>query len=105
MRRKPKSVTYSKFIKESVALYGTSTITLEQAVEAGLMFYWTGTPCIKGHVTFRYVSNNNCRQCTIDRNELKNFGPKGENTKGKVETKLYELELSRLNGDLDYEFD
>ena len=42
-------------------------ITRTEAREAGLTLYFTGKPCVKaGHVSERYVSSANCKQCSLD---------------------------------------
>lgn len=38
-------------------------ITLKEAREQRLRYYFTGQPCIKGHIGKRYVSAKTCCQC------------------------------------------
>lgn len=39
-------------------------ISKEQAIERGLIKYFTGEPCVNGHVCERYVSNDFCFECS-----------------------------------------
>ena len=41
----------------------TNECSRQAAREAGLSRYCTGQPCAKGHVSERYVSNNQCVEC------------------------------------------
>jgi 5-methylcytosine-specific restriction endonuclease McrA len=34
-----------------------------EARRTGSMLYWTGNPCQKGHIAFRFTSNRNCVEC------------------------------------------
>lgn len=38
-------------------------ISREEAAKLGLNKYFTGKPCKRGHVTFRYVTNTKCLDC------------------------------------------
>jgi hypothetical protein len=38
-------------------------ITLKEAKESGLKFYFTGIKCKHGHISKRYVTNRNCHEC------------------------------------------
>lgn len=40
------------------------TISRDDARRAGLKHYFTGQPCVHGHVDKRLVSNNGCMECT-----------------------------------------
>lgn len=42
-------------------------ISRAQAREGGLNLYFSGKPCLRGHVVFRRVDNGNCCQCHLDR--------------------------------------
>ncbi len=42
-------------------------ITLKEAREKGLKFYFTGTPCKRGHVVKRYVLGRTCVACEKQR--------------------------------------
>jgi hypothetical protein len=35
-----------------------------EALEKGLRFYFTGKPCVKGHISQRYTNNRNCCECS-----------------------------------------
>lgn len=50
-------------------------ITLEQALELGIKYYFTGVKCVNGHIDKRYVNTYICYQCKRDinkRNRLNN---------------------------------
>jgi hypothetical protein len=38
-------------------------ISRETAVQLGLKRYFTGVPCIHGHISERYVASNECVEC------------------------------------------
>ena len=38
----------------------------KEALERGLRFYFTGRPCVRGHVDYRLTSCRQCRQCWKD---------------------------------------
>lgn len=42
-------------------------VSLEEAQERGLKFYYTGIACKRGHVDYRYTSSKTCVQCLRDR--------------------------------------
>lgn len=39
--------------------------TRKEALAQGLKHYFTGKPCLRGHVVKRYVRNNNCQYCHL----------------------------------------
>ncbi len=39
-------------------------ITRKEALSLGLRRYYSGRPCIHGHISERYVCNNHCIACT-----------------------------------------
>lgn len=44
-----------------------SLISIAEAREQGLLWYFTGKPCAKGHIAKRSISNRECRRCVDDR--------------------------------------
>jgi 5-methylcytosine-specific restriction endonuclease McrA len=38
-------------------------VTLAEAREAGLLYYFTGKPCKRGHIAERHVSGRSCLEC------------------------------------------
>ena len=38
-------------------------VSRETAVQLGLKRYFTGVPCIHGHISERYVASNECVEC------------------------------------------
>lgn len=44
-----------------------STVTIKQARQSGEKRYFTGKPCINGHVAERLVSSNTCVACSAGR--------------------------------------
>ena len=46
-------------------------ITRKDAKEKGLKHYFTGKPCINGHIEKRFVSNTHCPKCELERARLK----------------------------------
>lgn len=100
-----RSATFINFNAKAMELFGTSKITRDQAVSKGLVFYWTGIECDRGHLTFRYVSNRMCRQCKQEDNSLSNYGDDhaGLDTKNAIDDLEYRLELKRLEKEFDYD--
>ena len=37
--------------------------TLQEARQQGINTYYTGTPCVHGHTTYRYVNDRRCSEC------------------------------------------
>lgn len=105
MKRKSKTDTLMKFTKDATKLFGSNHITREQAVSADLKFYWTGKPCVRGHVTFRYVDNRVCRQCALDNFALQTYGDSHAELeiKNNIDDIEYRLELKRLEKEYDYD--
>lgn len=48
-------------------------ITRKEAKELGLVFYFTGEECIKGHISDRYVSTNKCCECLEEQKAENSF--------------------------------
>lgn len=48
-----------------------AVVTIADARERGLKWYFTGEPCPRGHVAKRSLSNRTCRQCDRDRRAAK----------------------------------
>jgi hypothetical protein len=46
----------------------------DMAQASGLIYFYTGVPCMRGHDTLRYVTNGACRDCTNRKR-----GPQGTN--------------------------
>lgn len=42
-------------------------LSFEEAKERGFIAYWTGVPCVNGHLSHRYVAKGVCIEC--DRNQ------------------------------------
>ena len=109
MKRNSKAMTLNIFTEKAMKLFGTTKITREQAKDYGLVFYWSGEPCGKGHLTFRYTKSCDCRQCALqgafDRNHPELAVPSEEVQSRKVlENLKYELELKKLEKE-DYDYD
>ena len=104
-----KEKTLKIFSAKAMKLFGTTKITRVQAKEHGLVFYWPGEKCGKGHLTFRYTKTCDCRTCALqgafERNnpELAASSEEVEIRKA-IEKAKYDLELERLNR-YDYDYD
>jgi len=46
--------------------YSKLPATQQRAKELGIVHYFTGKKCTKGHVSFRYASSGNCAQCITE---------------------------------------
>jgi len=45
-------------------------ITRQQAIDKGVLVYFTGKPCLNGHIVNRYTLNGACIECLrVARNE------------------------------------
>jgi len=38
----------------------------QEAIVKGLVHYYTGRPCVRGHLSKRYTSNSHCVQCVFE---------------------------------------
>jgi hypothetical protein len=45
--------------------------TRQDAINAGARHYFTGKPCLRGHLSPRYTESCNCLQCYVERIEAK----------------------------------
>lgn len=43
-------------------------LSRKQAMQKGLIHYFTGKPCHKGHITYRFVKTGHCADCATERN-------------------------------------
>ncbi len=77
--------------------FGINKATKEQAILYGFKFYWTGKECANGHLTYRYVSSDKCRQCSLDACKIKNGYGKSEEelSMGKVRAKIEDYKLGK----------
>jgi len=39
-------------------------ISRKEAVDSGLKFYFTGVPCVRGHIAKRYTAKSYCLECS-----------------------------------------
>lgn len=46
-------------------------ISLNEARQSGVSRYFTGKPCVRGHVAERMVSTRTCTQCKLDRESIR----------------------------------
>lgn len=53
-------------------------ISRKDALLNGLSFYFTGKPCIKGHIVDRYVVSGNCTQCNADAHKTRRIQKQNE---------------------------
>ena len=44
----------------------TAKITKEEATKKGLVRFFTGSPCIRGHISERRVSSGECVECNLE---------------------------------------
>ena len=47
-------------------------ISREEALDKGLRHYYTGKPCVNGHIDRIYVKNKQCMACRAEYNEKRN---------------------------------
>jgi hypothetical protein len=60
-------------------------ITRADAIEQGITTYFTGVPCLRGHITNRKVGNGNCVECSrLLTKRWRDDGKKQEMMKAKV---------------------
>lgn len=57
-----------------VVVVNMRPITRNEAIERGLVHYFTGVPCLRGHISNRAVSSRTCIACDCEkrRSDLKN---------------------------------
>jgi hypothetical protein len=49
-------------------------VSRKEAIKAGADLYWTGKQCKNGHMSYRYVSNWQCRECLMASNANMRYG-------------------------------
>lgn len=95
--------------------WGREIITWKEALARGLIHYFTGKPCCRGHVAKRWTANNNCDECKkadhkrhmkspIGRETQKraNQGPLGRERKRRYRTSPKGHERQRKDNHLYY---
>jgi hypothetical protein len=48
-------------------------LSKDEAIKAGQGFFWTGIPCGRGHIAWRYTIGGSCRECSQRRQMHKNL--------------------------------
>lgn len=65
-------------------------ITFAQAKELGERFYFTGNPCVRGHISHRYVNGRRCAKCSVeDTKKAKQQNPE-------IDKKFYSIHKNRI---------
>lgn len=62
-----------------------------KAKENGELCYFTGVPCIYGHISYRYVSNDTCKECTTKIHSKRHKGIRNANSKAYRVRKIQRL--------------
>jgi hypothetical protein len=67
-----------------------------EAIKSGQTVFWTGKACLNQHITWRYTSNGECRECQSKRKFNKKF-PNFESSEHRVKSENLrnQIELSR----------
>ena len=55
-----------------------------QAKQRGLIHYFTGKPCVRGHVAERCTANGSCHQCVLDRRQKKRVAKLGYRSRAEI---------------------
>lgn len=53
----------------------TDVVTLKSAKALGLKRYFTGSPCVRGHVSERYTGSKMCISCSDEHSRARNAAP------------------------------
>jgi 5-methylcytosine-specific restriction endonuclease McrA len=61
-----------KLLGYSTVIGGMQVISCEDAEMIGMTTYFTGVPCVNGHVCEKFVCNRNCVKCRAARQRMKN---------------------------------
>ena len=64
---------------ERSKIYGDRLITQAEARRLGQQWYFTGRPCIHGHIGERATSDNSCRECRDEMNARRRMEKAAEN--------------------------
>lgn len=75
-----------------------STITRKEARTQGLKRYFTGSPCPKGHNTYRFVSTRGCVECARIENKKRHLPGGSRQPSGKRAAALKARLAARANG-------
>lgn len=78
--------------------------TAARAKELGFEFYFTGKPCLRGHVSARYTSSGNCVNCIEEKRGVAFNIKRGAKLKRSKENQLLAQQAIE-NGFLHYESD
>jgi hypothetical protein len=74
-------------------------ITRQEAIERGLNKYYTGEPCVNGHIAERYVKNGECVECKKEQQERarikRGILPRDERNKKRKEAVNRKIEKSK----------
>jgi len=68
-------------------------ISREEAKRQGLKRYFTGKPCLRGHICERYIISSTCTQCQKDRGSK--WAKDNREQKNKRQRELHKLNLDR----------
>lgn len=79
---------------EIVVLYHGPIVTIKDARGAGEVRYFTGKPCVNGHIQQRIVSSNGCLTCDLNRKKSK-YNPVRESEKKKRQKKTRNISYVR----------
>ncbi|MNQ44336.1 hypothetical protein D3C85_580890 [compost metagenome] len=104
MKRKSKQDTLDTFSQDVIEMYGHPKISRKQAVAGGLTFYWTGKPCIAGHLTYRYTSSMECRTCKLIKHGKQYEDGKPKDVKVRSDRLKRDMEFNNIGKDY-YDFD
>lgn len=53
--------------------YWGPVISREEALDRGELRFFTGDPCVKGHISERWVKSRMCVECRMRRNRLREY--------------------------------
>lgn len=71
-------------------------ITRKAAQENGLRMFFTGRPCLRGHLCERFAGNKNCRMCKLERDNEKNAHPDSKLKRQAYDRRRWELDRPAL---------
>lgn len=70
-------------------------ITRSEAIEQGLMHYFTGKPCVNGHISRRYISKS-CVECGKERSKIAMKKFRKNNPERNAEIKKLDYEKNKV---------
>ena len=75
-------------------------LSLKEARELWVKKYWTGKPCIRGHVSYRRTTDSRCRECETSKRRYKQFPEANNGRSDGIDRGMSDLDIKRIEREL-----